>query len=114
MINTIEMAEKDSTKAKEDAASSFVEKFSVYINAFLIVATLIGNYYVGQYRTENNEKEIEKLHAKVAKIEDEVNYELLSKQLEDIKDATKELNEKVANTNRRVDDVLKILVANNK
>ena len=64
---------------------------------------------VSNYKHDQHETEFAKLDARVKKTE-EINYELLLKQLEGIQDANNKLTNKINETNGRIDKVLEILI----
>jgi hypothetical protein len=95
----------------KNALNSITSKFTNVYNILLVVILIgsgIGNYVISDYRHDQHEKEIAKLDARVKKTE-EVNYELLIQQLEDIQDANNKLTTKIDETNGRIDKVLEIL-----
>lgn len=94
----------DTTKLAEQLSN-----WKTIIGFMLFIGMGIGNYMVTNYRVNQQEQDLVKLEERVKKTEN-INYELLLKQLEEIQKANTELTKKIEKTNERVDKVLEILI----
>ncbi len=100
-------------KKEETGILDFLKKYGSIVT---IIAALVGNYYVSQYKLEQlakadekHEQALSSLSARV-KVTESVNYELLSKQLQAIQNANTEIRSEVTATNKRVDSVLELMI----
>lgn len=94
-----------------DAINNVANKLTNWYNIVIFLVLIgsgIGNYIVSDYRHDQHEREIEKLDIRLKKRE-EINYELLANQLQDIQETNEKLNNKLDETNGRIDKVLEIL-----
>lgn len=88
-------------------ANKFNNIYNIIIFVIL-VGSGIGNYVVSNYKHDQHFSNYANLEKRIEKTE-QINYELLLTQLEDIQAANKKLDEKLNKTNERIDKVLEIL-----
>lgn len=103
------MAKEKTNKDTELKIADKLNNWKTIIGFVLFVGMGIGNYMLTNYRVDLQERNLAKLEERVKKTEN-INYELLLKQLEEIQKANSELTKKIEKTNERVDKVLEILI----
>ena len=104
----------------KDKENKVVNKINTWYNIIIFIVVLgtgIGNFMVSEYRHDQHDVENQERKQEIAKIDErvkkteQINYELIIKQLESIQEVNKILADKIEKTDERIDKVLEILVS---
>lgn len=93
----------------QDVFTKGIQKVAIWVGFAITISGLIGSYYTQNYKTNENEKHIADIEARVRVLE-KMNPELLLQQLKSIENMQNQMDQKITSTNNRVDEVLRILI----
>lgn len=97
------------TKQGGEVFTEGIKKAATWVGFAITISGLIGTYYTNNYKIAENERKLNDIEARVRVLE-RMNPELLMQQLKSIESMNQQMDQKIGNTNQRIDEVLKVLI----